>query len=287
MSRISRRSFLGRTAVAGATAAAGIRFNRANAADDGDLPLVDYHVHLDDVVTLDKAIALSQQRGVKFGIVEHAGTKGHNYPHLLSTDDDLERYLAMLAGKPVLRGIQAEGLDWMTCFSKELIAQLDYALSDALTFPEKDGRQVELWRPGVKIDDVQDFMDRYTDFHVQVIAREPLDILANPTFLPIQLAKDYDALWTPTRMQRIIDAAVEHGVAIEITAGARLPSLAFLRLAKRAGAKFSFGSNIHGLDVGNLDYSLKMAKALGLKRADLFAPAPPGQKPIQRRRPVG
>ena len=24
----------------------------------------------------------------------------------------------MLAGKPVFRGIQAEGLDWMTCFSK-------------------------------------------------------------------------------------------------------------------------------------------------------------------------
>ena len=77
-------------------------------------------------------------------------------------------------------------------------------------------------------------MDRYTEFHVQVISREPIDILANPTFLPAQLAPDCEALWTPARMQRIIDAAVEHEVAIEISSWARLPSLAMLRLAKRA-----------------------------------------------------
>ena len=68
---------------------------------------------------------------------------------------------------------------------------------------------------------------------------------------------------------------------------ARLPSLSMLRLAKRAGAKFSFGSNIHGLDVGKLDYCLQMAKELGLKRTDLFTPAPPGRKPIQRRHLTG
>jgi histidinol phosphatase-like PHP family hydrolase len=288
MNGISRRGFLGRTAAwTGATMAARVGLDTAWAAEtasQNDLPLVDYHVHLDDVVTLDKALELSRRRGVKFGIVEHAGTKANKYPHLISSDDEMKRYLAMLAGKPVLRGIQAEGLDWMTCFSKEVVAQLDFVLSDALTFPEKDGRRVELWRPDVKIDDVEGFMDRYTDFHVQVISREPIDILANPTFLPAQLAKDYDILWTPVRMKRIVDAAVEHQVAIEITAWARLPSLAMLKLAKRAGARFAFGSNIHGLDVGKLDYSLQMAKELGLKPADLFTPAPPGQKPIERRR---
>jgi histidinol phosphatase-like PHP family hydrolase len=288
MSEMSRREFFGRSAAwTGAAVALGTgTAMAADSVDNAGLPLVDYHCHLDDVVTLDRALEISKRRGVKFGIVEHAGTKANKYPHLLSTDDDLRRYLDKLAGKPVLRGIQAEGLDWMTCFSKELVAQLDYVLSDALTFPEKDGRRVELWRPNVKIDDPQDFMDRYTDFHVEVMAREPLDILANPTFLPIQLAKDYDVLWTPSRMQRIIDAAVKNGVAIEMTSGARLPSLAFLKLAKRSGAKFSFGSNIHGLDVGNLDYSLKMAKKLGLTVADMFTPAPAGQKPIERRRSI-
>ena len=73
-------------------------------------------------------------------------------------------------------------------------------------------------------------------------------------------------------------------MAIEINSGACIPSLAVLKRAKQAGAKFSFGSNIHGLDVGKLDYSLKMAHELALKPADLFAPAPAGQKPIERRR---
>jgi histidinol phosphatase-like PHP family hydrolase len=288
MSQISRRSFLRRTAVvAGAAIAAKSGLSRPAAAEELDLPLIDYHAHLGGEVTLARALEISRRRGVKFGIVEHAGTKANKYPHLLSNDEDLKGYLAMLAGKPVFRGIQAEGLDWMTCFSKEVVAQLDYVLSDALTFPEKDGHRVELWRPGLKFDDPQDFMERYTDFNVQVIAREPIDILANPTYLPAQLAADYDALWTPARMQRIIDATIQYGVAIEISSWARLPSLAMLRLAKRAGAKFSFGSNIHGLDVGNLDYSLQMAKELGLKRTDLFTPAPPGQKPIERRHLAG
>ena len=256
---------------------------RAEAAGESDLPFIDYHAHLGGEVTLERALEISRRRGVKFGIVEHAGTKANKYPNLLSNDDDLKKYLDMLAGKPVFRGIQAEGLDWMTCFSKELVAQLDYVLSDALTLPEKDGRRVELWKPGLKIDDRQEFMDRYTEFHVQVMAREPLDILANPTYLPPLLAQDYDALWTPPRTERIIDAALQYGVAIEISSWARLPSLAVLRQAKRAGAKFSFGSNIHGLDVGNLDYARQMARELGLKRSDLFRPAPVGQKPIERR----
>jgi histidinol phosphatase-like PHP family hydrolase len=249
-----------------------------------DFPLVDYHVHLDQVVTLEKALELSRQRGVKFGVVEHAGTKENKYPGLLSSDDDLRWYMAMLEGKPVYKGIQAEGTDWMTCFSKAVVAQLDYVLSDALTFPEKDGRRVELWRPGVSIGDPQDFMERYTDFHIRVMAQEPIDILANPTFLPEAIAAQADALWTPQRMKRIIDAAADYGVAIEINSRYRLPSLPFLQMAKKARVKFSFGSNIHGLDVGRLDYCIEVAKSLGLTRKDIFTPAPQGRKAVERRK---
>ncbi|MEW6235151.1 MAG: hypothetical protein AB1656_07170 [Candidatus Omnitrophota bacterium] len=132
-----------------------------------DFPLVDFYVHLDDVVTLEKALEISKERGVKFGIVEHAGTKENKYPHLISNDEELKSYIAKLEGKPVFKGIQAEGLDWPTCFFKETVAQLDYVLSDTLTFHEKNGQRVELWRPWVKVEDKQDFMDRYTDFNIR------------------------------------------------------------------------------------------------------------------------
>lgn len=283
--KLSRRAFLNRASAAAAALALPLPLGALQAGGRAvPFPLVDYHVHLDDVVTLEKALQLSAERGVKFGIVEHAGTKENKYRGLLSSDDDLRRYIARLEGQPVLKGIQAEGLDWMTCFSREVVARLDYVLSDALTFPEKNGERVELWRPWVKVADTQDFMDRYTDFNVQVMAREPIDIIANPTFLPACIEKEYEALWTRERMRRIIAAAVQYGVAIEINSRYRLPSPAFLKMARSAGAKFSFGSNIHGLGVGQLDYCVEMAKELGLRSKDMFTPAPAGRKPIERRK---
>jgi len=284
---LTRRQFLGGALAGGALSASAFAVGVGNALGRGavsDIPLVDYHVHLDEMVTLEKALQLSKERGVKFGIVEHAGTKENRYPGLLSTDEDLKRYIAKLEGKPVYKGIQAEGLDWMTCFSRELVAQLDYVLSDALTFPEKNGQRVELWRPSVKIDDKQDFMERYTDFNVRVMAREPIDILANPTFLPDCLKDEFDSLWTKERMNRVINAATKYKVAIELNTRYRLPRISFLRMAKDAGVKFSFGSNIHGLDVGKLDYAAEVIRDLGLTRKDIFVPAPAGKKPIQIRK---
>jgi histidinol phosphatase-like PHP family hydrolase len=278
---MSRRQFLASTAAVGAMAMSG---QALRAAEGGDLPLVDYHVHLDDF-TLEKAVEASKTLGIKFGIVEHAGTKENKYPVVLSSDEDLKRYIAMLDGKPVLKGVQAEFTDWMTCFSKEAVAQLDYVLTDALTFPEKDGTRVELWKKEkVKVPDPQDFMDRYVDHHLKIITTEPIDILANGTYLPEMLQKDFDALWTEARMRKIIEACVKHNVAIEISSGFHLPRPVFLKMAKAAGAKFSFGSNGRKENVGKIEFSIQTAKDLGLKREDLFTPAPAGKKPVEIRK---
>jgi histidinol phosphatase-like PHP family hydrolase len=299
---ISRRAFLAGAAAAGATltilqgssragepgAASGPTASPSPAPDAAagglDFPLVDYHVHLDGM-TIDKAVEYSKQRGIKFGIVEHAGTKENQYPVVLGSDDDLKRYLAMLEGKGVYRGIQAECVDWMTVFSKGAIAQLDFVLSDALTFVEKDGHRVKLWESDkVKIDDKQDFMDRYTEFTARKVEGEPIDILAAATTLPQVLVKEYETLWTEKRMKRIIDAAVKNNVAIEIGGLSKMPGMAFLKMAKAAGAKFSFGSNGRKDNSGRLDYCVEAAKALGLKRDDIFTPAPPGKKPVEIRK---
>jgi len=284
----SRREFCGSIlAAAGALAApAGALAVEAFPSTLNDIPLVDYHVHRDGT-TLEKLLEISRQRGVKFGIVEHAGKKENDYPIILANDDELRSYLAGLEGKPVYKGVQAEYLDWMSCFSKEAVAQLDYVLSDAMTIRGRDGRRLKMWSPAFEVGDPQRFMDRYVDFHLEVIACEPIDILANPTWLPKAVEKQYDLLWTPKRMAKIVDAAVKHGVAMEINSLYLIPRLPLLRMAKGAGVKFSFGSNIRGPNVGKLDYCVEMIKALGLKPADIFSPAPPGKKPIQTRGPAG
>jgi len=84
-------------------------------------------------------------------------------------------------------------------------------------------------------------------------------------------------------MKKVIDAARRHSVAFEISASFKLPKLPFLQAAKAAGIKFVLGSNGRYPNMGKLDYSLAMAKELGLQRADLFTPAPDGQKAVQRR----
>jgi hypothetical protein len=205
---ISRRRFLSRAATASLAAAFSSPLTSARAAaqrsGEAEFHAVDFHVHLDNS-TLDKALELSRERGIKFGIVEHAGTKENQYPTLLSNDEEMRRYLAMLEGKPVFKGIQAEWTDWMTCFSRETLAQLDYVLTDAMTFPGKDGQRVKLWTQEaaqlVDMSDKQAFMDRFVDWHTQIMAREPFDILANVSWLPASMLEQWELYWTPPRNQ--------------------------------------------------------------------------------------
>jgi len=284
----SRREFCGSilAAAAGVAAPAQARGGEPFPTEVNGIPLVDYHVHRDGT-TLEKLLEISRRRGVKFGIVEHAGKKENDYPIILTSDEELASYIASLEGKPVYKGVQAEYLDWMSCFSKEAVAQLDYVLSDAMTIRGRDGRRVKLWSPAFDVGDPQRFMDGYVDFHLEVIAAEPIDILANPTWLPKAIEAQYDVLWTPKRFQKIVDAVVKYGVAMEINSLYRIPRPPLLRMAKAAGAKFSFGSNIRGPNVGKLDYWVEMIKALDLTPADIFRPAPPGKKPIQTRGSAG
>jgi hypothetical protein len=268
---------------------AGALFAKESASADeipvrDGVPRVDYHAHPETGMAVEHAVALSKERGVKFGLLQHAGVKASEYPDLVSNDDELNAWIHSLEGKPVFKGVQAELLNWPSVFSKEAVAKLDYVLSDALTMPDKSGGWIKIWTTAFHCDDVQDFMDRYVDFHEEVMAKEPIDIMANPTFLPEALEPDYDRLWTGKRMRKIIDAAVRHHVAIEINSRYKVPRLPFLEMAKAAGAKFSFGSNGHTADeMGNIDYGVAMYRKLGLTMHDFFHPAPAGKKPIQTR----
>jgi hypothetical protein len=245
-------------------------------------PGVDYHAHIGEGISVDQAIVLSKQRGVKFGLLQHAGVKGHGYT--VSDDEELAAWVRSLEGKPVFKGIEAEGSDWMSAFSKRAIATLDYVQADCLGLPDRSGTPMEIWRPAFHADDPQEFMDRYVDYHVQRISTEPLDILVVPTFLPDSLRADYDRLWTPKRMRAVIDAAVNFDVALEIDSRFRVPRLRFLETAKAAGAKFAFGSNYQtAAGLGDIGYCVEMYKRLGLTTRQFFCPAEPGRKPVERR----
>jgi histidinol phosphatase-like PHP family hydrolase len=246
--------------------------------------LVDYHVHLNDRFTLEDAVALSQKRGVKFGIAEHIGTRENQYRGIRSNDAELEQWINTLEGKPVYKGAQAEWLDWPGCFSREVVARLDYVLSDAMTIPGPGGRRDKMWAKTFDPGDAKAFMERYVKWNVEVIEKEPLDIFAHPTWLPAPLDKDYDALWTPERMRPIIDALKRTGTAVEIDSAYNIPHMPFLKMAKEAKLKFSFGSNTGTGSAHGLEYCVETAKAAGIAAKDMFVPAPRNRKPILRRK---
>jgi hypothetical protein len=243
-------------------------------------PLIDYHVHLKGGLTLEEALEKSRQVGATYGIAENCGLG-----FKVTDDKGLKQFLEKLQGQPVFKGMQAEGREWVNLFSPRLVAQFDYVFTDALTFRDKKGRRTRLWiKEEVHIDDKQEFMDMYVDTIVTILNNEPVDIFVNPTFLPAVIAEDYGELWTEERMEKVIQAAVMNDVAIEINARYRIPSVKFIKLAKQAGAKFAFGTNNGGKELGRLEYCLEMIDECGLAKNDIFVPKPYGKKPIQTKK---
>ena len=242
--------------------------------------VVDYHVHLKGGLTLDDALANSRRLGINYGIAINCGL---GFP--VHSDDSVHEYLETMKGKPCYVALQGEGREWMTLASAESIARFDYVFTDAMTFTDDSGKRMRIWIDEEigEIKDKQAFMDMYVNRIVGVM-REPIDFYANATFLPRQIAAEYDALWTHDRMQKVIDAAIENNVAIEINNRYKVPSASFIKLAKAAGAKFSFGTNNTDTNLGRLEYPIQMVKECGLVWQDIFVPKPAGQKPIDVRK---
>ncbi len=233
-----------------------------------NVPLVDYHVHLKNGLTLERALEKSRRDGIQYGISVNCG-KG--VP--VQDDASARRFVESLEGQPVFVGMQAEGREWTQMFSRSAAALFDYVLTDALSSTGAGA-----------IADAQEFMNTLVERIVGILEREPVDIYANPTFLPAAIERDYDGLWTEERMKKVIDAAARNGVAIEINNRYRLPRLAFLRMAKEAGCKFAFGSNNGGPDdLGRSEYGLRMVEECKLSWQDFFVPGAWQAKAVERK----
>lgn len=233
-------------------------------------PLVDFHVHLKGGLTIGEAVALSRRTGIKYGIAANCGLK---FP--ITDDQGIDRFVASLKGQPVFIGMQAEGREWPRLFSQAAIAKFDYVFTDAMTIVDHRGQRARLWiKEEVDIPDKQAFMELLVRTIVQIVSEEPIDIYVNPTYLPDVLAAEYDELWTPARLDQVIDAAARSGVAIEISNRLHLPKPAFIQRAKRAGIKFTFGTNNVDHNLGRLEYCLQMIQQCGLTPQDMWMPKP-------------
>ncbi|MBN1464845.1 DUF1080 domain-containing protein, partial [candidate division KSB1 bacterium] len=235
-----------------------------------NFPLMDLHVHLKGGLTMDNALAHARTYGFTYGFAVNCGLKMG-----FETDEALQEFITMYEQPPqTYFAMQAEGREWLDLFTTETVAVFDYVFTDAMTWTNSRGKRMRLWmKEETEVGDPQDFMDQLVSAIEKILA-EPIDIYANPTYLPDEIAARYDELWTPERMDRVIKALVDNKVALEINNRYKIPSPSFILRAKEAGVKFTFGTNNSGADdLSTLDYCVAMAEACGLQTEDMWHPA--------------
>lgn len=242
-----------------------------------NIPLVDSHAHLKGGLTIDQAMTNSHRVGIFYGVAINGGIQ-----QTVKDDAGLRGYVDSMKGQPCYVALQCEGREWRSCFTPQAVSLFDYIFTDAMTFSDDSGKRMRIWMPeevGV-IHDPQAFMDMLVN-RIEHILEEPVDIYANPTYIPDQIGAQYDELWTEPRMKRVIHAALKNNVAIEINNRRRIPSKRFILLAKAAGCTFSFGTNNGEAEQGRLEYPIQMVKECGLTWEHMFVPKPDGKKAVQ------
>lgn len=267
---MQRRIFIKNTALAGGMMVMSPKLANLKATEEYDFPLVDLHVHRAANFGMAQIMKLSEERKVKFGIVEHPATWA------IKNDADLKSYIDDLRKYPVFIGMQPMTTGWNKNFSPELLAQLDYVLMDPQTIPDGKGDYLRIWNFDTYVENTEAFMERYMEHCLNILNHEPINIFGWPLFLPVCIARDYYTLWTEKRMKQIIAAAKARKIAIEINDMSHTPHDKFIMMAKEQGLKFTFGSDSRNPNAGRLDYSKAVAKKCGLREADFFNPGRKG-----------
>jgi histidinol phosphatase-like PHP family hydrolase len=233
------------------------------------MKITDLHVHLKGNLTIDDAVAKSKAENIDYGIAVNCGI---GFP--IHKDSQIDSVVALFKNYPQFYlAMQAEGREWVNTFSRESMAKFDYVFTDCMTFTDEKGRRNRIWmKDETWIDDEEQFMDYLVNTLVTILNTEPIDVYVNSTFLPAQMQNRYDLFWTPARMDKVIKAAKDNNIAIEINNRYEIPSADFIKRAKKAGVKFTVGTNNADENFSGADYALKMIRECKLTESDFFLP---------------
>jgi len=235
-----------------------------------NFPLIDLHAHLKGGLTEKDVLTNARKYGFSYGIAWNCGLKMG-----FETDEALNEFLDSYEPSPFIwTAMQAEGREWTDIFSEESRERFDYVFTDAMTWTNDNGKRMRLWiAEETEVGDPQDFMEQLVDRIEKILGNEPIDIYVNPTYLPDEINDRYDELWTEDRMDRVIKALIDNQVAFEINNRRKIPSAVFIKRAKEAGVKFTFGTNNGGADdLGRMDYAIAMIGKCGLTPQDMWIP---------------
>jgi len=246
-----------------------LSYTYCNCQVNSPFPITDLHVHCKGGFTVEDAVKKSKAENISYGLVTNVGI---GFP--VHSDIQIDSVIASYRNYPqFLIGMQAEGREWLNNFSKESISKFDYVFTDAMTFTDAKGRRNRIWiKDETWIDNEEEFMNYLVNTIVKILSTEPINMYVNPTYLPEQMAGRYDSFWTEERMDRVIKAAKDHHIAIEINNRFKIPSAKFITRAKNAGVKFTVGTNNMDSNFGGAAYAIEMINKCHLAQSDFYQP---------------
>jgi hypothetical protein len=204
--------------------------------------------------------------GINLGLVADVEKleKGKENEVLL---DHVKKY----AHLPVFLGIFRNNLQAIEGVHDTTIAQFDYVIGDITRFKNARGQDVDILR-NENIGDKEAFMNDYVKAIITGLDKGGINIWATATLLPESLAGEYDKLWTPDRMGKVINAAKRNNVAIEVYNKLRIPSIQFLKLAKEKGCLISTGGLFKENRMEEPDYFYEVIDQCKLDYKDIYIP---------------
>lgn len=237
--------------------------------DKSEFPVTDLHIHLKGKLSIEDAAKKSISENINYGIAVNCGI---GFP--VHQDSQIDSVLMTFKDYPQFYiAMQAEGREWIETFSKESREKFDYVFTDAMTFTDEKGRRNRIWlKNETWIEDEEQFMEYLVNTLVKILSTEPIDVYVNSTFLPEQMADRYSHFWTEERMDRVIKAAKDNSIAIEINNRYKIPSIDFIKRAKTAGVKFTVGTNNVDENFSGAEYARKMIKECNLTQDNFFIP---------------
>ncbi len=243
-----------------------ILIQRIDSLNKAGFDITDYHAHLKGGLTMEQVLEHSAKTGIKYGVAVNGG---FGFP--VQNDTSLSLYYRTVMHYPVYHGLQCEGREWTSLFSPDSVALFDYIFTDAMTFFDAEGRRNRLWiNEEVFMNDPQEFMEYLVSQVETILSHEKVNIYVNPTFLPEALQSQYDELWTNDRMIRVISVLKDNNIAMEINSRYKIPSPAFIKLAKEYGVKFTMGTNNVDANLGYLEYGLRIINECQLQPQDFW-----------------
>ena len=242
---------------------------------------VDCHAHTtfsDGTLEPAQLAAVVRARGVRPSVADHLST---DVAWAVKTVDETRRYLDALDRLDVLRGAEFCWHDslWRE-LPDELMRRFTHRLGSLHAIQLPDGGWVHMFQkrlpPGLE---PEAYMDAHVASLERYAAEMPVDILSHPTLLPLPWrALPLEELWTEAREERAVRALADAGVAFEISNRYR-PHERFVRRAVSAGVRISLGSDGHSREqVADVAWPLSVARALGVRDADLYDPAGHGRR---------